>query len=479
MKVPNARVPDGALAFAVLSVFLSISTITEHAAAAGPLGGNGTPITTSAYTLDGFQGPILGSGRTTALAGSTGAIPEGALGNTVSSASPAARDPWSTDWFDWDVDATLSLPSTLKRSDFDNNGRAGLAYESFLYASFGGLLQFGRWGVSASAEVSTFQLGGGAGQPRLDATLSRGRVALARQFLDGALIVGVGVRSLELTFDSVTPAGQETEILSLSGSALQGGVLVAPRGLPFRVALEGRSSVNKSQIQGSVSPDAAGDLVVTDPTGRPLFVPQSARLPWEIELATAIQFGRRPLNIAYHDPSDGDRALAQRLINQHAASIRKWHGRDLTLEERKQLVDHARAIRHARDRRRIQALPRQKVLLTASLLVSGPVANAVGAESFLLQTVERSGRRVSITPRAGVELEPLPGRLQVRGGTYLEPSRFDHRQPRLHGTFGWDLRVLQSSVFGLWAENTHWRIGSFVDLAPRYASVSATIGVWH
>jgi hypothetical protein len=479
MRTSNARVPSGAVAFAFLSACLSVSTVSRRGSAAGPLGGNGAPITTSAYTLDAFQGPILGSGRTTALAGSTGAIPEGALGTAVSSASPAARDPWSTDWFDWDVDATLSLPSTLKRSDFDNNGRAGLAYESFLYASFGGLLQFGRWGVSASAEVSTFQLGGGAGQPRLDASLSRGRVALARQFLDGGLIVGVGVRTLDLTFDSVTPAGQETQILSLSGSALQGGVLVAPRGLPFRVALEGRSSVNKNQIEGSVTADAAGDLVVSDPAARRLFVPQSAQLPWEIEAATALQFGRRPLNVPYRDPSDDDRALAQRLIDQHAAFVRKWHARELTLDERKELVDHAKAIRRAKDRARIQTLPRQKVLLTASLLISGAVPNAVGTESFLLQTVERSGRRIAITPRAGVELEPLPGRLQVRGGTYLEPSRFDHGKPRLHGTFGWDLRIFQSSVFGLWAEDTRWRIGSFVDVAPRYASVSATIGVWH
>lgn len=470
-------VPPGAVAFVILLVYLTFGA-PSLALADGPLGPNGAPITTSAYNLDAFQGPILASGRTTALAGSTGAIPEGALGNMVSSASPAARDPWSTDWFDWDLDASFSVPTTLKRSDFDNNGRSGLAYESFLYGALGGLLQFGKWGVSFGTEASTFELGA-QDQTHLQVQLTRGRVVVARQFFEGALIFGAGFRTLSLGFDAVAPNGDKQRFFDLTGTAFQGGALFAPRGLPFRLAAEWRSSVQNTEPAGTVAPDEYGDVRLTDGQGHSLYLPTGIRLPWEVEFAGALQLGKRPLNVPYHDPSDQDRALAQRLINDHEAFLRKWHGRGTTLAERKELVAHAKAIRRERDRARVHALPRQKVLLTASLLVSGSVSDAVGTESFLLQTVERSGRRLSFTPRAGVEIEPLPGRLQVRGGSYLEPSRFDHRQPRLHGTFGFDVRVFESAVWGVWDKGTRWRIGTFVDAAPRYLSVSGTLGVWH
>lgn len=448
--------------------------------AAGPLGANGTPINTSAYSLDVFQGPVLGGGRTTALAGATGAIPEGALGNAVSSASPAARDPWSRDWFDWDADITLSLPSSLRESDFDNNGKAGLAYEQFLYGAVGGLIQLGRWGISVSGERTTYTLGGSAGQPRLDAFVTRTRLVLARQLLDGSLVVGAGIRGVDMGFSSVSADGNQNKtLLTLSGAAFQGGFLFAPAGKPFRVAFEARSPVSSDQVEGEVQPNANGDLLVADPGGRTFFVPRSVRLPWETELSAALQLGGRPLNVPWVDPRVEERRIEAVLVAERTRWAREEKQRDLTEKERDELSDHAKAIRRARDRARYRKLPRQKVLLTASVLLTGGAENGVGAESFLLQTVERSGRRLSVTPRAGVEVEPIHGRLQIRGGSYLEPTRFDTGRARVHGTFGVDVRVLEWTVFGLFDEGTRWRLGTFIDLADRYASISGTLGVWH
>lgn len=449
------------------------------ASAAGPIGRGGAPITTSAYTLDVFQGPVLGSGRTTGLAGATGAIPEGALGNAVSSASPAAREPWSRDWLDWDADITLSLPSTLRKSDFDNNGRAGLAYEQLVYGSVGGLVQLGPWGISVAAESTTYTLGGATGQPRLDAALTRTRLVVARQFLAGALIVGAGVRGVDLDFASVSPSEQQQSVLKLSGASLQGGVLLAPLGKPFRLALEGRSAVTSNLVEGTTQPDAQGDRVITDPSGRRFFAPRDVRLPGEAELSFAYQLGGRPLNVPWFDPTYEEKTIETSLVAERVAFARDVQGRTITQAERKELADHARAIRRARDKDRYRGLPRQKLLLTASLLIAGAAREGVGVESFLVQTVERSGRRVSVVPRLGAEIEPWSGRLQARAGSYLEPSRFDQGKPRLHATAGVDLRVLEWNVFGVWDEGTRWRVGTFVDVAARYASISATLGIWH
>ena len=106
------------------------------------------------------------------------------------------------------------------------------------------------------------------------------------------------------------------------------------------------------------------------------------------------------------------------------------------------------------------------------------VERAVGLESFLSQRVARAGQRSSMTPRLGAESEPVPGRLVVRAGLYLEPSRFG-APPRLHGTTGFELKVLTWDVLGLYQEGTGWRVGGFTDAAPRYFGWGVTVGVWH
>ena len=50
--------------------------------------------------------------------------------------------------------------------------------------------------------------------------------------------------------------------------------------------------------------------------------------------------------------------------------------------------------------------------------------------------VNRSGQRVVLSPRIGAEMPIFPTWLKARGGSYLEPTRFDTSTPRIHGTFG-------------------------------------------
>ena len=69
--------------------------------------------------------------------------------------------------------------------------------------------------------------------------------------------------------------------------------------------------------------------------------------------------------------------------------------------------------------------------------------------------------------------------MQVRAGGYIEPSRFSQEIVRAHGTAGFDVRVLKWSVFGIYDDDTAWRVGGFVDGALSYLGWGVSIGVWH
>ena len=128
---------------------------------------------------------------------------------------------------------------------------------------------------------------------------------------------------------------------------------------------------------------------------------------------------------------------------------------------------------------RARALARQKLLLTASVMISGPVKDAVGVQSFLQQVTDCSGERVALTPRLGLEFEPEGGWVQLRAGSYLEPTRFREGATRLHGTFGFDFRLFHWSAFGLFDDQTYWRAGGVIDGAREYLGWGLAVGAWH
>jgi hypothetical protein len=395
------------------------------------LPGAGQPIATSGYSLDFFQGPVLDSVRVTSLAGAYAPIAEGVEGMRVNTAAPAVRPLYSYRSTDFDLSLSFTSPGTLKNTDFDNNGVPGFTYSSFLFSEVGALVQTGPWGFGLALSTQRYTLGqpGDAARPdqTLDVSLGRVNLQVARSFLEGELIAGLGVRGVVLDMNIVTPNAEETPVAHLEGGSPELGVLWTPHHLPLRVAAAGRTRVRGGvQKDSPTRPDEQGDLRVD---GR--YLPSTIELPWELEVGFAYQLGPRPLNAPW----------------------------PLTKEQ-------------------YQALPRSKVLLTSSLLVSGPARNAIGVEAFLAQRVERSGQQTTVTPRLGVEAEPVEGWLQVRAGSYLEPSRYQGRSSRLHGTLGVEARVFPWSVFGLFADDTWWRVSGFMDASARYLSWGVSAGLW-
>lgn len=437
----------------------AVTLFVTHASA--DLGVEGSRITTNAYRIDLFQGPVLGGARATGLGGAYSPIAEGVAGFTTNSASPAVRPLWSRSWFDFDWDLSITFPNLLPQTDFYNSGSSGFEYKNFVFGAIGLQLQFGNWGVGGSLTGQTYSLGGDIASS-LQLRLARSNVLLARSLFEGQLVIGAGLRIVSLALD--TNDGESSKnIFTTSSVGTEVGVLVAPLKLPMRFAVTARTAMSPDNQQDSpdLQRDGFGQAYVD---GRQRwYLPQSVELPWELETGFAIQLGPRPLNQPWINTHHPPEEYLEEIRQPDGGVIRK---RNVKYVEKKAAE-------------RYRALPREKALLVGSVLLSGPVSDAVGLESFLLGYVQRSGRKAVVTPRIGVEAEPFANAVQLRAGTYLEPSRFAERSPRLHGTLGVEVRLFRWSVFGLLEDDTSWRIGAYGDAARGYVSWGVTAGVWH
>ena len=208
------------------------------------------------------------------------------------------------------------------------------------------------------------------------------------------------------------------------------------------------SRVTVSPILGSfdLAPRVTEDPANGDRRVGGFYLPTGVNLPWELEWGAAVQVGPRPLNIGYTD--------------------------EATLPEPK-------GVAHDILRRRARALPREKLLLSFGVLLTGPTRGAVGVASMLAQVVDRSGEKTSLTMRGGAEAEFLPNRLKLRAGSYMEPTRFRESTARLHGTTGFEVRVVDWSVFGIFPEDNSFRVSGAVDAARGYFGWSLAVGSWY
>jgi hypothetical protein len=470
-------VPDGTAApTRAKALLLAAAWVTTHssvALAAGPLGPQGSRIETSNYGVDLFQGPVLASTRITALGGSFTAIAEGPDGIPFNPAAASLRPPYATTRDDYDLTASITLPSSVEGTDFDNNGHVGFAYDDFFWVTAGGLIQSRHLGLGLIVSFQNYELGT-PGEPvplpgsdeivtsviqrlvKIDPVASYG-------FLDDELHVGAGLRFA--AFYSVGEVGKigpfipkERILLNQNAVGLQGGALWAPRKLPLRIGGAARSpAIPLNGKPGSIKPNAEGDSVVGN-----IYLPNRVELPWEIEAGVAFQLWKRPLNLPWYDEDE----VPETECEPYRKTVNG---------EKEPCYRAARRLLKQRE----AALPRERVLLSFSALLSGPVQNAVGLESMLAQRVDRSGELAVVSLRAGVEAEVLPRWLVLRGGSYLEPTRFRESEPRVHGVTGLDVRVFRSSFWGLFDDGTLFRVSGAVDVARDYFGWSIGAGVFH
>jgi len=498
------------LAVSALSCCLLLAAAAP-ALAAGPLGRDGEPVTTSDYTIDLYQGPVLAGSRVVGLAGAYTPIASGVAGYSYNPAAVAHREPWSTTWLDWELDGGFTLPTSITDFDFDNNGDEGYANSAAFFGTGGLGLQFGDLGVGFNVDLQLYQLDSKQDPSRtLNVTVSRVLLVGGYSFLDGELIAGLGLSGSKVDIDHAIVIGadqseEEREVGSAAGPAIHLGLLWAPAYAPLRIGVATRLS--PAEWTAAQSPECQppgclqqdGDFI-----SEGFYLPRAIALPTEIHAGIAVQL-LRPLNIPWVNPHDepGELQRVQAQIERERAARRlvfegrmrkaELAGRDPDpiedeLEQAEEeaepdedeRLDEARAADRWRRLLPYRMMPRERILITAAMKLTTSTEAGVGLESFLEQEVERSGEQITVQPRLAIEAEAIPGYLVLRAGGYLEPSRFAAGSSRLHGTGGLDVRIpIEWSAFGLLDDDTTFRISGAVDGTVRYFGWGAGVGLWH
>lgn len=367
----------------------------------------------------------------------------------------------------------------------------------------GTTVQAGNLGVSATGDLQQYSITTSiAGQPGLTLQIGRWKALAAYGFFDGQLAIGGGARIVTM---QILQSGAGS-LLTMTGASPEVGALWMPTGQPWRVGATARAPVSGNTGVNVLGQSILGGTDTTtacSPTSGArcvggFYVPSRVVMPWEVDVGFALQLGPRPLNPGWENPRhlearlraeiECDRAERRRRSEQELARLppaeRAARQAELAAEEKslRAIEDDHLAEVDARLSRagkaRYANWPRERVLLLASVLMTGPSPNAVSIEGFLDKLQESVGQNVSFTPRLGLEGEPIHDRMVLRTGTYVEPSRYDGGTARQHYTFGTDVRLFPLDFWGL-IPDAVWKLGLFADLAPRYTNWGLGIGNWH
>jgi hypothetical protein len=460
---------------------------------AAALGGEGTPITSSDYSLDLTQGAVLSTSRVTGMAGAATALAEGVEGGLSNPAAVVARSPGSADF--WDYWLTLGLTYPFAGGDYYNSGgyvASESNADSFLFWTSGAYLQLYKVGVGVNLEFQQTNFRSNAeGQPEVNvrSQLATSHVQVGYLLFDGQLAVAFGLQLLRQSAITKQTATVPEHSKVETGPGFELGALLRPNGAQWRIGAGLYSQVRTRYGEGELAAVA------------PEFIePRYAVRPWRGNIGFAYQFGKRPLNPRWTYVEEHARQPLRELEQRaheaclaHARTLLQLrrtgnHGLELAeqrrFEDQLLLLDAERAAVRKRAWRELRSTlrkgwPRRYLLVATELSFVGRVENAVGVESFLAQRVQRSGEHASVTPRLALESEVWPGWVKARVGSYIEASRFAESSARPHGTLGVDVRVVHWDVFGIWPEDYLWQLSGALDASRDYKAFSVGIGGWY
>jgi hypothetical protein len=395
----------------------------------------------------------------------------------------------------------VSFPGAYTNTDFDDHGPGSFdRVNDFVYVNLGGQLQLGAFGASLTGDFLSYTVSPPvAGKPGLSLIAGRYHLNGAYGLAHDQVVVGVGLRGVSMQLSAsgslFNPANETfntSATLTMTGFSPEAGVVVKPDDLPVRFGATIRAPVTGTTLQGA--PMATGGVASMNK----LILPDQITLPWEFETGFAVQVGPRPLNPPWRNPHDEEAPVRQYIDKARAE---RKQARDAAVAkaspaERKGLLAalerQEEAIRKVEDARldaeserliaarkaRFENWPRAKILIVGSVLITGTSDRAVALEGFLDQEVESVGQRVTVSPRIGIEAEPIPNWVESRVGSYVEPSRFENVAARQHFTFGGDLKLFGWNMFGL-TPGQIWRLSVVLDAAQRYTDWGFALGAWH
>lgn len=207
---------------------------------------------------------------------------------------------------------------------------------------------------------------------------------------------------------------EEQTLFTRGGVSAEAGVVWKPGDRNFRVSVGGGLPVYTGAMEYECDPlDCYGYIL-----------PSDAIVPWDLTVGGGWRFGPTPWNYEVDREYRDERALT----------------------------------------------------VAVELSVIGPVTDGYGMEAFAAKQLQPSGRDPSLTPRIGLEGEIIPGWLRLRGGSYLEASRFEGVSARLHGTAGGEVRLF---AFHLGKTEKRVAVSFAGDIAREYQNVGVSLGFWN
>lgn len=449
------------------------------------------PLTDNDFTIDLASTPVLGASRIVGMGGAYTALAAGMDGVAWNPAAHAARTHYELDDWEWELTGSVLFPGSFAEQDFFLNDRGnGFGTDQFVFLDLGFRLQWKNVGGGVSLQSQIYTYG-----EQESITFTTWRVGGGYGLFDGQLVLGAAARIPRMTMVS-----EEEELVRFEGVGAEVGALYGPEGLPFRVGASFRTPVSSVIVQDPEAMEPMPERVAG------FLLPRSLELPWEVQIGGAVQFGPRPLNRRFvpQKPVE-DAALEQlrwRWCQRERAQVlrelrtngepapplrcprlaRRARDRAWVLAERERqraerealddVIDRGEDAIEARWEDAYDRMPRQYVLVSADLVLMGPVDDGVGVDAFLNQERLPRGEQWSVGFRLGVEGEPWPNRLKLRAGMYVEPARYSIARRRTHGTAGLDLRL-----FELWGWDL--RTTLTVDGARDYISWGVGVGLWH
>ena len=389
--------------------------------------------------LDVFEGPVVATGRITGLGGAFTAVAEGQDGEPFNVASLAQRDrdldqPWN-----WDFVLGVSVPTgtTLTTQDFDNDGVPDIDLTSRRSFQLGLSLQIRRFGLGLLVQNVSRRAAFGK-QDALSVDVQDASLGAAYAFLDETLILGA-----ELVLGNAVVQKHDSPDAEVPGPVAQ----VAYAGLRPRLGLLWRPRDSSFRVGAHI--DVGQTARVTDrrPLEGVVLLPTSASIPAVYRLGISRWLG--PNSTHYNDPSP------QR-VREEAA---------LPEEKRRKFFEGMGPDR--------VKTPWKPVLIAADLVIIASSPNAVSVGGYLRQGGDadpvRAGAGFNIALHAGAEWEAVPSWVVIRGGSYLEPSRYG-ALPRPHATFGMEVKL------PFWPIDL--RLALAGDVAPRLENISFSIAPW-
>lgn len=379
-----------------------------------------------------FQGPVLASSRVTGMGGAYIGVAEDANGHMVNPASFTVRQFHNAvKHFAFgmalNVNTIAGGGRTHQLSSLDTD------FNSSTNTNIGFNLKWGGFGigvhlVSQDYDVNYPQLVSGLEETsrRGELNQSLGGLGIAHSFGRDALAIGMMLQTAQVRLTAWDRTDTEQFTQTLRQNNLLFGVLYKPHGERFRIGATLRTPSFGPTQEGDQPPD----LVPIQP--------EAAAAPWEIGIGGSWVFGPRVRNV----PALYLRKPARQRLREEGYSV----------------------------------VPppayRRYVMVAADLIAIGKTPDAVSSISYLTQRLESAGDDVDFALRLGVESEVIQNWLQVRAGTYWEPSRVAGVSGRLHGTGGFDVKIPLGNL-------TDLRVGPALDAADQFFRFSVGLGFWH